>query len=73
MPSKTQRKIQFARERQVFVFRLPRDWWESSKKSWGVYAEGEWSPRGPMTRRAAKNLAYAISVSKKVELIVTMG
>lgn len=73
MVSRVQQKIQSARERDVWVFRMPRDWWVSSKVSWGVYASGEFTPRGPMTRRAAKNLAYAISVAKKVELIVTMG
>jgi hypothetical protein len=71
--SKTQRKIQFARERNVWVFRLPRDLWKTSKESWGVYVETEWEPRGPMTRRAAKNLAYAISISKKHKLEVKFG
>lgn len=73
MVSRVQQKIQKARERDVFVFRLPRDHWESNRLSWGLYAEGEWSFRGPMSHRAAKNLAYAISISKKVELVVTMG
>lgn len=37
-------------------------------KPWCVYIEGEWSPRGYMTKREAINLAYAISVAKKVKL-----
>lgn len=40
---------------------------------WCVYVDGEWCPRGYMTKREAINLAYAISISKKIELIITCG
>ena len=70
--SKVQRKIQFARKRHVWVFRLPPDLRKSSKVSWGVYVESEWDPRGPMTKREAKNLAYSISIAKKLVLTCTV-
>lgn len=71
--SKVQQRIQHARERGCFVFRLPREQWVTNRISWTVYVDGEHSPRGPMTRRTAKNLAYAISVSKHLKLEVTFG
>lgn len=40
-------------------------------KPWCVYVEGEFGPRGYMTKREAINLAYAISLSKKVRLVVS--
>lgn len=67
MPSKTQHKIQFARERGVYVFRV------KNSNDWTVYVQDEWTPRGIMSKRAAKNLAYAISVSRKVDLEVTFN
>jgi beta-xylosidase len=40
---------------------------------WCVYVDGEWAPRGYMTKREAINLAYAISISKKVEVKVVVS
>lgn len=37
-------------------------------KPWCVYVDGEFGPRGYMTKRQAIHLAYAISVSKKLKL-----
>lgn len=85
--SKLKQKIQKARERKVYVFRWssyagrqPEDtYWAGDagngklQKDWAIYAEGEWYPRVGLTKREAANLAYAISVSKKVKLEVTLG
>lgn len=42
-------------------------------KPWCVYIEGEFAPRGYMTKREAIHLAYAISIAKKIELNVEFG
>lgn len=65
--SKIKRKIQACRERGCYVGRA---WWVDDKP-WYIYIEGEWTTRGYFTKRQAVNLAYAISVSKKLELEVT--
>lgn len=72
MPSKMQQRIQHARDREVFVFRVPPELRVNNRISWTVYVNGEWSYRGCMTKREAKNLAYAISISKKTVLTVTV-
>lgn len=92
--AKLQQKIQAARRKGVYVFRLPAsvqrarkaavmaahlvagsEFAENNKdlpaKGWAVYVEGEWYPRMNLTKREAVNLAYAISISKKVEIKVT--
>jgi hypothetical protein len=85
--SKLKRKVQFARERGVHVFRWssyagrqPEDTvWAGDvgngklQKDWAIYAEGEWYPRVGLTKREAVNLAYAISIAKKLKLEVTFG
>ena len=85
--SKLKQKIQKARDRGVYVFkwssyvdRQPEDtYWAgdvdnaSLQKDWAIYVEGEWYPRVGLTKREAANLAYAISISKAVELEVTFG
>jgi len=72
MVSKVQQKIQFAAARGCFVY---YDWWteKDGKINWRVYIEGEHEPRPHMTKRAAKNLAYAVAVSKHIKLEVTFG
>lgn len=40
-------------------------------KPWCVYIDGEYGPRGYMTKREAINLAYAISIFKHSELPLT--
>ena len=67
MPSKSKIKVQKEASRGCYVFKI------NNTRDWTVYIEGEFSPRGPMTKRQAKNLAYAISVSKQIKLIVTFG
>lgn len=90
--SRLKNKIQTARNRGVYVFKLPahlvrvRRAVEAETKGrmttrsvsmkrdeWAVYVEGEWSPRIGLSKREAVNLAYAISLSKKVEIEVTYG
>lgn len=73
MSSKMQQRIQHARSRRCFVLRLPVDLRASNRLSWTVYVEGELDHRGAMSHRAAKNLAYAISVAKHHKLEVTFG
>lgn len=93
---KLQQKIQAARRRGVYVFKLPASVKRSRKaaalaaslvagsvyaennktlpvKGWAVFVEGEWYPRMNLTKREAVNLAYAISISKKVEIKVTFN
>lgn len=65
--SKLQQKIQKARSKGCHAYRA--HWGDT--KPWCVYVEGEFAPRGYMTRRDAVNLAYAISISKKHKLEVT--
>jgi hypothetical protein len=65
--SRLKQKTQRAREKGCWVFR--EHWAEG--KPWAVYVEGEWEPRYDLTHREAVNLAYAISISKKIELEVT--
>lgn len=65
--SKLKQKIQRARSKGCYVGRA---WWVDGKP-WFVYVEGEFGPRGYMTRRDAVNLAYAISISEEIELEVT--
>jgi hypothetical protein len=65
--SKLKQKIQKARNKGCYAYRA--HWVDD--KPWCVYIEGEFGPRGYMTRRQAVNLAYAISVSKQHELEVT--
>lgn len=86
------RKIQSARNRGVYVFKMPAHLHrvrvaverathgryttrqaEVQEKAWAVYVEGEWYPRIGLSKREAANLAYAISVSKNVELEVTFS
>lgn len=72
MSSKMQQRIQHARDRDVWVFKLPRQLWKSRRECYSVYAEGAWTHSTPMTHRQAKNLAYSISIAKKVTLEVTV-
>lgn len=85
--SKLSLKIQKARSRGVHVFkwsgyveRQPKDAvWAGDvdntklEKDWAIYVEGEWYPRVGLTKREAANLAYAISISKKLKLEVICG
>jgi hypothetical protein len=66
--SKLKQKIQRAREKGCYAFRAH---WCEPGNPWCVYVEGEWAPRGYMTKRQAVNLAYAISISKDSYLEVT--
>ena len=63
-------KKQRSVERGVYVFKWPH---EVGKRKWCVFAEGEFYPRTGLTRREAVNLAYAISISKTVEITITLG
>lgn len=84
--SKVQRKIQFARDRGVYVFRWPA-FYERAKRGiftyrlrkfgesfgeWAVYSDGEWSPRVGFSKREAANLAYAIAIARKYRFKVTI-
>lgn len=88
--SKLKQKIQSARARGVYVFKLPshvnrvRNLIERetrgrmstrksliNQKEWAVYVEGEFYPRINLTKREAANLAYAISISKKIEIEIS--
>lgn len=61
MPSKTQHKIQFARERGVFVIKLPFNQGWLVAENEGVYPE----THGPYaSKRAAKNDAYRLAVGQ---------
>lgn len=73
MPSKMQKRIQHARERGCFVIHLPVECRDSNRLAYTVFVEGECSLRHPMSHRAAKNLAYAISIAKQHRLEVTFG
>ena len=67
MPSKSKIKIQKAASKGCYVIKIP------NSKDWTIYVEGEFSTRHPMSKRQAKNLAYAISISKQLKLVVTFG
>lgn len=59
MPSKQKIKAQRAVRKEIFVFKWP------DTKVWFVYVNGEYFPREIGSKRAAINLAYAISIAKK--------
>lgn len=71
MSSKMQQRIQHARDKGCYVYRFPPEHRRSNRISWGVFVDDEWDFRGPMTKREAKNLAYAISISKHIKLEVS--
>ena len=67
--SKLQIKKQRAANKGCWAFKAH---WEEGKP-WMVYVDGAWLPSEFMTKREAIHLAYALSISKKVELEVTFG
>ena len=67
--SKLKLKKQRAASKGCWAFKAH---WEKGNP-WMVYIDGEWTPRGFMTKREAINLAYAISISKKIEVRVIVS